>query len=254
MDCHDHDYDEDYATPDGFMPSACEGCHGNPPHVGLDMLPGTCDDAPNVMGDGVSIGGTGTTPKRFDDGTFGYNVNGHGANGTADNTPTAGMTFPDLECTECHNISEPSSPTTHLDGTLDTKVFPGSSPCYGPATANTSHLIPAIFFGSITNESSYQTNFDAACYSNAACHGTSPTIGHRHRMPPNVMVRFGSSGSTLDPKAARPLPYWTPWTISDITDAAELPPSSYHSDGVNHMVVEDFCDKPYFCNSNCHLP
>ena len=76
----------------------CEGCHN------FDG-PG-----PNVMGDGTDPIGTGDTwtpgpggPKPYDDGTWGFNVNGHGANGGAANTPRASANVPylfgDAACT-----------------------------------------------------------------------------------------------------------------------------------------------------------
>ena len=105
--CHDHDFDNNPLTPDAFMPSVsgCEGCHGNPPNAGCDGISGTADDAPNVMGNGTSstgTGGLGKPAKPFDNGTYGFNVNGHGANGSR----IASLT-PNRACTDCHDIGNP---------------------------------------------------------------------------------------------------------------------------------------------------
>ena len=88
-----------------FGSGDCEGCHNGRADKPYPL-------APNVMGDGNSVSGTSSTPRPFDDGTFGFNVNGHGANGTAADTP-ASLT-PNRACTECHYLL-----SHHLDGVLD---------------------------------------------------------------------------------------------------------------------------------------
>jgi hypothetical protein len=64
--CHPHN--------EGIRP-LCEVCHSNDPN---NIYLGT---APNVMGNGTSPVGVGTTPKPYDDGDWGYNVNGHADHG-----------------------------------------------------------------------------------------------------------------------------------------------------------------------------
>ena len=64
------------------------------------------------MGDGTNPIGTGATPQPYNDGGFGYTVNGHGADGSADNNP-AGLN-PGRACTDCHSLLG-----HHLDGVLD---------------------------------------------------------------------------------------------------------------------------------------
>ena len=102
-------------------------------------------------------------------------------------------------------------------------------------------------------------------------------MSHRHEgAPKDNVVRFSGPTKVADPKQVRPAPYWTPWTIHDIS--TDAPPGTYHyapcvachdphgidpagfpycssrSDGNLHMVVKDWCDQSYFCNSNCHKP
>ena len=58
---------------------ACETCHNG--------VQSAYPLAPNVMGDGTDAdGGIVGTPKPYDDGSWGFNVSGHGANGTAAST------------------------------------------------------------------------------------------------------------------------------------------------------------------------
>lgn len=143
---------------------ACTSCHLHNFMQALGSSCETCHDgsvalAPDVMGDGSNETGTGGTPKPYDDGTWGFNVNGHGANGTATKTP-AGLT-PNAACADCHDISDPS-PNTHRDGTL-------TSHSTGNINANTYHLKAAfIFSGSPANEYDVQVAFDTACVNE--CH------------------------------------------------------------------------------------
>jgi hypothetical protein len=163
---------------------ACEQCHGTPPHPGLDGVGDTSDDAPEVMGDGTSASGAGGTPKPFDDGTYGYNVNGHGANGTA---PQGSPIRPNVPCTGCHDVSQPATGNgRHLNGIV-------SSAKQGlNRSENTAHLI-AAFIGGSSPTYSVQLTFDNACYTR--CHAGARRADMRHsfvdpgdQYPPGVMV------------------------------------------------------------------
>jgi hypothetical protein len=238
--CHMHDK--------GFAPMACKPCHEPPTYGGI---PGG-DAAPAIA--------------------F-FDVNGHGTK-TVD-PACLGKTGPvrPIECDDCHQIGSPSPPT-HLTGTFETYAYPGS-PWGGPNT-NTSHL-ETLFFGTVVAERDWQLNFDKTCYNNACCHGTTPAKGHRHEMTHrDGVVRFGDHTTVANPKAVRSLPYWTPWTMNDISTDAPPPAREYgpcischdphgvdpggfpycslRADGNLHMVKKDWCDQTYFCNSNCHNP
>ncbi|MHB8837038.1 MAG: hypothetical protein ACYC9Y_15220 [Candidatus Methylomirabilia bacterium] len=152
-------------------PTTCEGCHNGNPDYPL---------APNVMGNGTSAAGVGTSPKPYDDGDWGYNVNGHGANGTAPNTPKSIGGAPYLTsnvgCTACHDILLPASGDgRHLNGILNSaehKLNPSE---------NTAHLrvdgaYPFIVAGS--NDWDVQVAFDDACY--LRCHQLSGVNNMRH--------------------------------------------------------------------------
>ncbi|HWR96858.1 MAG TPA: hypothetical protein VN317_00395, partial [Candidatus Methanoperedens sp.] len=92
------------ATATAVSVAACEGCHngdGDDDGVwtGVGFDPdgaGPLPAAPNVMGNGVDPVGVGAMPKPYDDGTWGYNVGGHGSNGTGPSTPRDGLGFPHL--------------------------------------------------------------------------------------------------------------------------------------------------------------
>ena len=133
-----------------------------------------------------------------------------------------------------------------------------------------------------SNPRDWQLNFDNNCYRNAGCHGSSPTIGHRHESThKDGVVRFGDHSTVVDPKRDRsPVTYWTPWTIRDITTNAPAHSGSNHDqyapcvachdphgaddsgytyspespDGNYHMLRENNGDPAFFCNSNCHRP
>ena len=87
--CHDHKK--------GFTAS-CETCHDATPYVQGAAT------APNVMGDGNSVDGTGApTPKPYDDGSYGYNVNGHGR----DDSPAVPGNPINVGCSACHDLTQP---------------------------------------------------------------------------------------------------------------------------------------------------
>ena len=179
--------------------SDCVGCHGNPPHVGNDGIAGTADDAPNVMGNGTNPAGVGATPKPFDDGTWGYSVNGHGANGTAPHSPRDvygdSYLLANAKCTDCHDVSVPAG--THLDGVLNS--VEGKHDQNG----NTAHLI-AAFIGASSPEWAVQVKFDDTCYAKTGCHIAS--MSHRHAKdsdPAAKAVRFGDGGTVIDGESIR---------------------------------------------------
>jgi hypothetical protein len=180
----------------------CEGCHGNPPHVGSDGLPGTADDAPNVLGNGVNPAGVGGTPKPNDDGTYGYNVNGHGANGTAPHAPLEYVSgnppryvaylTPNLACDACHDIAQPAAGAgRHLNGILNS-VDAKLNPSENTAHLRTDGAYPFIVSGS--NAWDVQIGFDSACY--LRCHASAAVANMRHAsdaFPVANAVRFGEA-------------------------------------------------------------
>jgi predicted CxxxxCH...CXXCH cytochrome family protein len=171
-----------------FGAGDCEGCHGNPPHAGQDGTPGNGDDAPNVMGDSVDPVGTN---KPYDDGQWGYYVNGHGADGTATWTP-AGLN-PDQECSGCHDISDPPSGAgAHFNGILNS-AEQGLNP-----STNTAHLLSSYLDSGPTNDYDPQLAFDSACYT--LCHQGSGVTDMRHTLsnPVTNVMEFGRMSTTTD--------------------------------------------------------
>jgi hypothetical protein len=98
--------------------SNCPACHGTPPHVGKDGLPGTADDAPIVM---TYWSGS---VRRQQDG-------GHGdPDGSAE-----------VPCADCHDLSLPAAPSAAKHGNgIYNSVWNNAT-----ASANTAHL-KADFF------------------------------------------------------------------------------------------------------------
>ena len=114
--------------------------------------------------------GTGTpAPKPFDNGTWGYNVNGHGANGDAINTPKEEVNYPNLPrvfipyltpnaaCVDCHDISQPSRPraASERDPELGGREV---NPSENTAHLRTDGTYPFIISGS--NDWGVQIAFD----------------------------------------------------------------------------------------------
>lgn len=256
----------------------CESCHNSSPHPGCDGVAGTADDAPNVMGDGVSADGKGRKPKPFDDGTFGFNVNGHGANGTASRAPLPSLD-PDLGCAACHDLASPD-PGTHLscvgdvDRELNTRAWPGK-----PAdtrTSNTAHLVAGFLPGK-GGPRERQLAFDDHCFT--ACHRDAGVPDMRHSTKvkgvPDGIVEFAEANDTTDdPKQDRGLDRsWTPWTIDDLDVGVDADPPDvpFHGTcvschdphgtavvqrtrGTNKMVIHNWkgSSMQQFCNNNCH--
>lgn len=256
----------------------CEACHNSSPHPGCDGVPGTADDAPNVMGDGTRAAGRGRSPKPFDDGTFGFNVNGHGANGTAAGAPL-GSFRPSLACSDCHDTSSPQ-PAAHfacvndVDRELNTKQWPGKP--VDTRNANTAHLV-AGYLPEAGGAGERQVAFDDYCAT--ACHRDAGVADMRHGtrvlgVPDKVMEFSEDNDTTDDPKRERGLDRnLVPWTISDLTVAAQADPPrvgyygtcvSCHDPhgtatlqktrGTNKMVVRNWKGSSMqpFCSSACH--
>jgi len=169
------------------VPSKCEECHNGNSDYPL---------APNVMGNGTLPNGNGGTPKPYDNGTWGFNVNGHGSNGSAANTPRDVDGYPWLagnaECTDCHDISQPSTGDgRHLNGILNSVELKQNP------SENTAHLISAFMAGTSSPEWDVQVKFDDVCYSQTGCH--TPFMSHRHvgsdLLPVPKASRFGDGGS-----------------------------------------------------------
>jgi len=147
------------------------------------------------MGNGTSLAGVGSVPRPYDDGDWGYNVNGHGANGTAPNTPRSGggapYLSPALACTDCHDVSLPASGGgRHMNGILNSVVLKLSP------SENTAHLRldgPNPFIVSGTEDWDVQVAFDDACY--LRCHQGAQVADMRHALddiPAVNAVQFGT--------------------------------------------------------------
>lgn len=194
--CHDHDYDEVPSTADAFMPSSCGFCHGEDCNVskGLDNVPCTSDDAPNVVS--AVVGGVclsvynGTWWDTQQGGNSATQQGGHGdpdgvENGNASLTPT---------CLSCHNTSDGTG--AHLNGVYNSvgselpRIQQASPPtlCADPtprpkgnANTNTSHLLPAYFTKYPANgggDYRYQVAMDNFCY--RECHQSNSVPDMRH--------------------------------------------------------------------------
>jgi hypothetical protein len=142
------------------------------------------------MGPGTNASGTGSTPKPYDDGAWGYNVNGHGANGTASSAPagwSGGAGGPNADCGDCHALG-----STHNDGTLN------SAETGTNTNANTAHLIPALI-GTSTPNYDVQLTFDNACYT--TCHQGASVTDMRHDRdgsPAANVMQFGTHLTVAD--------------------------------------------------------
>ena len=119
--------------------SDCPACHGNPPHVGKDGLPGTADDAPNVM-----TYWSGSIRRQQD-----------GGHGDADIAAA-------LLCADCHDITLPTAPNSakHGTGTYNS-IWDNTT-----RSTNTSHLKEGFFTEFPANAAgswSIQVAFDNYC-------------------------------------------------------------------------------------------
>lgn len=247
-DCHEH--------PKSFAPSACEGCHNGVVRFDPDGA-GPQPPAPNVMGDGsnpVGVGGVlddrgiALPPQQYDDGTWGYNVNGHGS-------MTWNLQSRTVVCTDCHLLE-----AHHANGTLNTLDWPGKAGT--TRVANTSHLVPGFLPAGTAQ--ARQIAFDNYCTNQ--CHVDAGEMRHTDSSLPgptydgimlfgehftnvapkavragwtlwgdNVLTATdGSAGAVIDNEKFTPgvgpgggdptASYWFPWTISDHTTGAAAPP------------------------------
>jgi hypothetical protein len=119
--------------------SRCDACHGNPAHAGFDGIPGTEDDAPNVM--------------TYWSGSTACQDGGHGDHGGA----------PALACVDCHDLSQPTSPESaqHFTGTYNS-IWANNS----TRSTNTAHLRAGFFTEFPANgpgDWSIQVAFDNYC-------------------------------------------------------------------------------------------
>lgn len=238
-------------------PTTCEGCHNGNPNYPL---------APNVMGNGTNAAGVGASPKPYDDGDWGYNVNGHGANGTAPNTPKSSWGAPYLNsnvgCTDCHDISLPASGAgRHQNGILNSaerKLNPSE---------NTAHLRvdganPFIVAGS--NDWDVQVSFDDACY--LRCHQQRGVADMRHDsdgMPVVNAAQFGTFMTKIDGETIL-YPIDSALTTNASTAAGDFAPciSCHNPHGTptarvwtttNRMVRAPFSGpSPSLCDA-CHI-
>jgi hypothetical protein len=183
---------------DDYGAGACEFCHGCPVDLGCDQAAGGGDDAPNVMGVGtVDQTGVGSPPKPCDNFTYGANVNGHGANGSAPNA--IGGFSPDIDraCTDCHSLG-----ATHQDCEVDLAAT---------ATKTNPMHLNAGFLGSGSPAEDNQVTFDNFCW--LECHDGAPTNPKdmRHAKDndpaPNAM-QFGQHNSYSQPNDTAPPMYW----------------------------------------------
>jgi hypothetical protein len=149
--------------------------------------------APNVMGDGNSAAGTGApTPKPYDNGTYGFNVNGHGR----DDTPAVPGNSINVACAACHDINVPTG--THLDGVINGRLTPSDT-----RTANSFHLLAAYVKAAPTSEQDVQVTFDNACAT--LCHGVAIDMRHAvDTVPIANAVQFGTHATYNEPANTPP--------------------------------------------------
>jgi cytochrome c2 len=230
------EYDEDTGSCD-------MACHSNiaPFTVGTSAVFGvdygayggcqSCHDAsgpgPNVMGPGVSLGGTRATPKPFDDGAWGYNVNGHGG---------VGLVFARMngnkDCWECHDLTLPAG--AHRDTILSEVVGSNNQ------TTNTAHLKAAFIASSGGNSYDVQLQFDNTCAAVVlGCHGGfgPPDMRHSSSNPiPNVQT-FGRGGTIADGELSA-YPIDSDLTTNASTAAPDHAPCSACHDPHGTITIE----------------
>lgn len=216
-----------------FGSGACEFCHNG--------VQTTYPLAPNVMGDGTNASGSGgTTPKPYDDGSFGYNVNGHGRDGT----PAVPGNSIDVKCIACHDILVPAG--THLDGVLNGRLSPDTR------NANSFHLLPGFIKSSPTSDWDVQLTFDDACAT--LCHPVAKDMRHpkdgglddanKPAVPPYLAptppyaAQFGTH-STYDTPRATPPPQM--FYDRNLVSAAVL--GTY--DGIPNFALCVSCHNPH---------
>lgn len=204
--CHDHDYDDVASTPDAFMPSGCEGCHGRDGivHRGVDNQECTADDAPNVMTRHVGAAWISVWDGTWWDTQQGGNdATQQGGHGDPDGKES-GNSLLTPQCLACHNTSDGTG--AHLNGVYNSvgSELPRGSvnwlvagpDCPDPtprpkmnANANTSHLLPNTtpgggYFNKYPANGggayNYQVAMDNFCY--RECHQANSVVDHRHEL------------------------------------------------------------------------
>jgi hypothetical protein len=123
----------------------------------------------NIAGDPLH-----TTRRPYDDGNYGYNVNGHGRDSDTLDKSFGNAAKPiSAACTACHDILQP--PGTHFDGVLNGRLTPTDT-----RNANSFHLVAGYLPASPANDQDVQLTFDAKCYS--TCHQGASVTNMRHAL------------------------------------------------------------------------
>jgi hypothetical protein len=174
-----------------FGSGACESCH-NGVQTQYPL-------APNVMGDGVLPAGDPmhTTPLPFDDGNYGFNVNGHGRD--ADTSGISNGNEIKKVCIDCHDITIPS-PSTHLDGVLNGRIGPPNT-----TNRNSFHLVAGFVSASVpASQWTIQVQFDNYCWT--ACHqGRTTDMRHgEDAVPVANAMELGTHNSYTVPSNTPP--------------------------------------------------
>lgn len=191
--CHTHDIDQDYSatSQDGFMPLDCDRCHDaaatNPPPAAVL--------APKIMAN--------------------WATSGHGKTGIV------------AECGDCHDIGLPSSPVTHLDGTVNSVWENGT---VSTRNTNTAHL-RGEYFTPVTSVGTgawdVQVTFDNRCWTQ--CHQTAGALNHRHEVDTAAgannhwSVEFNTHLTYADGDRGSGIWEPTDWVESPSSDPANAP-------------------------------
>jgi len=231
----------------GTLANACESCHDSTPYVKGSAT------APNVMGYGTFAGDSGhLTPKPYDDGNYGFNVNGHGRDADTVDKSGTGSSPINIACTACHDTKQPAG--THFDGVLNGRISPDTR------NSNSFHLVSG-YFGVEGTEKALQINFDNYCA--VTCHGTHQ-MRHTNDTVDLNAVEFGTHGTFSAPRNfTLPLMYYDR-NLKTGFDAAPdyalcvschdphgTSLTSPRGDGNNKMVILQWMDPPALC-ARCH--
>jgi hypothetical protein len=213
---------------------SCEGCHNGSPYDPDGAGPAPA--APNVMGNGTNPAGIGTNKKPYDDGTYGYNVNGHGRDN--DTFAISRGNAINVACTACHDINQP--PGAHLDGVLNGRLSPDTR------NANSFHLNSSLVSASgPTSEWDAQVRFDNTCYN--LCHKGKFIADMRHggvsTTPPAPNAKmFGALNSSTGDRVSKSAPSNTPPPVI-FYDMHLRDLGSYN--GIPHFMLCVSCHDPH---------